>query len=236
MNNEIVTKKIKQLRDFIHYKKTMAAIIEGNCSLIEDYQKEGKISSVLSSFDSIDRTQASLIQSMKLMMSAINDKGNLLLEDLLSEISGSFSDKRITLQHNFGPKHILCGSYIDLFRAFHHIIQNGIDALNKNPKGNVIITIIAKDPKIIINIYNSGPHIPTKDKSFKYLFEDGYSTKKGSKGLGLGIVQKIMKDHGATMGVKNVGVGGVAFFFEFNNTTKSALTVEEIKESCKNNK
>ena len=73
--------------------------------------------------------------------------------------------------------------------AIENIIRNGIDSI-KGDNGKVELSISSNDKFAFIHIGDNGDGIPKKDR--KYIFQPGFSTKKGGWGLGLSLVKRII--------------------------------------------
>ena len=88
--------------------------------------------------------------------------------------------------------------YIDenrLLACIVNIIKNGIESIEI--KGNIEILAEIKNNTAILKISNDGKPIP-KDKQ-KYIFNQGYTTKKNGCGLGLAICKQYLESQGATL-------------------------------------
>ena len=87
-----------------------------------------------------------------------------------------------------------------------NLIDNAIDAASGSPSASVEVTFrqISPSAKQII-VQDSGPGLPESDPDI--VFQDGYSTKSvhGSthRGLGLAIVQRLVRQAGGTITAKN---------------------------------
>ena len=75
--------------------------------------------------------------------------------------------------------------------AIENIIKNGIDSI-KNEEGRVEINILNKKEFGLIHIIDNGVGIEKKD--WKNIFRPGFSTKNGGWGLGLSLVNRIIKE------------------------------------------
>ena len=91
--------------------------------------------------------------------------------------------------------------------AIENIIRNGIDSI-KNDNGKVIINVISNKQYGLIHIIDNGVGIEKKD--WKNIFRPGFSTKYLGWGLGLSLVNRIVKEihHGeikVLRSEKNIG-------------------------------
>jgi two-component system CitB family sensor kinase len=89
-----------------------------------------------------------------------------------------------------------------------NLIDNAIDAATGSPRAEVIVNFVqVSDQFKSITVHDSGPGLPERDPYV--VFEDGYSTKPsrgaGHRGLGLAIVQRLIRQCSGTITVKNEG-------------------------------
>jgi len=94
-------------------------------------------------------------------------------------------------------------------RAFINLIDNAIDAMNK--KGTVQIrTRYEPGPRrVLVEVADNGPGVPREDKDRVFL--PYFSTKKKGRGLGLAIVDQIIREHNGTIGVQDNSPNGAKF-------------------------
>jgi len=106
-------------------------------------------------------------------------------------------------------------------RVFINLIENSIEAMK-----SVDVKIVHIESKLsqsgnvaMIEVSDSGPGVP-KNK-WSDVFKTKYTTKKGSDGLGLSIVKKIVEDHGGRISiVQGEGLNSV-FLVELSIQLKS---------------
>jgi PAS domain S-box-containing protein len=100
--------------------------------------------------------------------------------------------------------------YIDqgqIKQAFYNIIRNAIQAM---PNGGLLKIDLTADERFVgISFKDSGPGIAPEDISF--LFEAYHTTKAEGTGLGLMIVQRIVRDHGGEIAVHSEPGSGTTF-------------------------
>ena len=92
-------------------------------------------------------------------------------------------------------------------QAFFNIIRNAIQVM---PNGGLLkISIGSSDRFVFISFTDTGPGIPAGDLST--IFEPYFTTKNEGSGLGLMIVQRIMRDHGGELEVHSEPNTGTTF-------------------------
>ena len=92
----------------------------------------------------------------------------------------------------------------ELNQVWTNIIDNAIDAMEINSKGNLTITSGHDEKFVKVYIKDDGPGIP-EDVQQK-IFMPFFTTKEMGKGSGLGldVVNRIMQQHNGTVKVKSV--------------------------------
>jgi signal transduction histidine kinase len=127
---------------------------------------------------------------------------NNVIELALEEISEGFNQNGIVIHKQLNdhiPKVILDVGKVT--RALVHVFRNSQDAMIANGEMRIHSDYGKKDNAIIIEIKDSGPGIGVEE--LKQVFEPFFSTKTGSTGLGMTIVQKIIKAHGGSIDISS---------------------------------
>ncbi|MDR0902592.1 MAG: PAS domain-containing protein [Opitutaceae bacterium] len=89
-------------------------------------------------------------------------------------------------------------------QVFFNIIKNAMEAMQ--PGGVLRITARVDDDDVSLLFGDTGGGIPQGD--LVKLFQPYHTTKTGGNGLGLMVVQRIMRDHGGQIGIESTeGVG-----------------------------
>jgi signal transduction histidine kinase len=93
-----------------------------------------------------------------------------------------------------------------LKQVFFNLIKNAMEAMQ--PGGRLSIKIRSDDDSVYVAIADTGSGILPEDLA--KLFQPYHTTKVSGHGLGLMIVQRIMRDHGGHVGIESKqGVGTV---------------------------
>jgi signal transduction histidine kinase len=91
-------------------------------------------------------------------------------------------------------------------QVFFNLLKNALEAMP--PGGRLRIAARTDDDNVILAFADSGVGIKPED--FVRLFQPYHTTKPGGHGLGLMIVQRIMREHGGQIGIESKeGVGTV---------------------------
>jgi two-component system, sporulation sensor kinase E len=130
-----------------------------------------------------------------------------IVEEVLRFQEGELADRGIlveaVLAHDF-PKVMADRNQIK--QVFFNIIKNALEAMQ--PGGVLRLKTHADDDSVYLLFGDTGSGI--KQADLVKLFQPYHTTKVGGHGLGLMIVQRIMREHGGQVGVEsNPGVGTV---------------------------
>jgi len=101
-------------------------------------------------------------------------------------------------------------------RVFINLIENSIEAMKSVEKKIIYIkpSYSESGNVVLIKYYDSGPGVP-KEK-WSDVFKTKYTTKKGSDGLGLSIVKKIVEDHGGRISILKGELSPSVFLIELS--------------------
>lgn len=136
-----------------------------------------------------------------------------IFEDIFSELSHIAKDNHISLSLDCDDS-VVFGNTDLLHRAFYNLVENGIKYNINGGTVEVIVNRLSKE-QVSIQIKDTGIGIVEKDK--KNIFEPFYSVdksrsrQKGGAGLGLSIVDTIIKKHHGTLTVTDNEHGGTCF-------------------------
>jgi signal transduction histidine kinase len=93
-----------------------------------------------------------------------------------------------------------------LKQVFFNLTKNAMEAMQ--PGGKLKIKSLADDESVFLLFGDSGSGIKQEDLS--RMFQPYHTTKPGGHGLGLMIVQRIMREHGGHVGLESKeGVGTI---------------------------
>lgn len=139
-----------------------------------------------------------------------------LLGDVVRELSGVAEEKNISLTLDCGEIGIT-GDAALLYRAFYNLVENAIKY--NVPGGSAEIKGKVKDEnRITVMVKDTGIGIP--DELKKEIFAPFYRVDKsrsremGGAGLGLSLVETIIRMHNGTVGISDNEGGGSCFTVE----------------------
>lgn len=105
----------------------------------------------------------------------------------------------------------IMGDPDQLKQALYNIIANAINAMPGG--GQVRIGLTQHDNWLLLKIADTGKGIAADDLG--RIFEPYFTTRETGTGLGLVIVERILRDHGARLGVESEVGQGTVFRIEF---------------------
>lgn len=101
---------------------------------------------------------------------------------------------------------VVLGDANQLKQVFFNLIKNSMDAMRAG--GSIRVTTRSDDQFVYLHFGDSGAGI--KQEEVGRVFDPYFTTKKGGSGLGLMIVQRIMRSHGGHVAIESKeGVGTV---------------------------
>lgn len=137
-----------------------------------------------------------------------------IIKSYLSETEDLIAEKDLQIHLDIPPATFISGNKMLMEKVFSNLIGN---AIKYSPYGaSIYISAYADQEQICFSVENTGVHIPEDSipKLFDafYRVEQSRSRKTGGSGLGLYIVQEILRQHGSECRVCNTQ-SGVKFSF-----------------------
>lgn len=207
--------------DAAHELRTPLAVLQ---TKIDVFQKDD--SHTKEEYDALISTLLKQILRMRnlsqslLEMTVVEDQSQWaeielgeLMEDIALELAPIAQKKQVHIALNCGDS-ILNGNIDQLYRVFFNLIENGIKYNHEN--GAVTVTARkTQDQRMQIIISDTGIGIP--DDMKPHIFEPFYRVDKsrsrqmGGAGLGLAMVESIIKQHNGSICVSDAPAGGTCF-------------------------
>jgi signal transduction histidine kinase len=122
----------------------------------------------------------------------------------------------------------ILGDPQQLKQAFYNLMKNAIQAMNNG--GSLTISCDYDDESVNLRFSDSGSGIKPEDLS--RIFKPYYTTKSSGTGLGLMIVDRIVRDHGAKLSVESVLGKGSVFTIKFPRTGRRVRFLQEPKPAA----
>ncbi|MBL9215720.1 MAG: GHKL domain-containing protein [Opitutaceae bacterium] len=130
-----------------------------------------------------------------------------VIEDVLRFQAKELDDRGLAVEGELpASTPVIMADRNQLKQVFFNLVKNAMEAMQ--PGGKLSIRVRADDESVFIRIADTGSGIKTEDLA--RMFSPYHTTKVGGHGLGLMIVQRIMRDHGGHIGIESKeGVGTV---------------------------
>jgi two-component system, sporulation sensor kinase E len=145
-----------------------------------------------------------LSKPLKTRFSALNV--NAVLDQALDTLCETARENRINLVDHRSPElPLLQGDEVQLEQAFHNLLRNAVEAM---PGGGVlqVTTQLTGSDRIEVRVQDSGVGIAERDRG--RIFQSFFTTKTKGTGLGLTIVQRVLKNHGGGISIQHPAEGG----------------------------
>ncbi|MCM8534559.1 MAG: ATP-binding protein [Lentisphaeraceae bacterium] len=141
------------------------------------------------------------------------------LKFMKAEIENKNIDVEAVLQDNIST---IPGDMTQLKQAFYNIIKNAIQAMPDGGK----LTIHCKNSSdfLIITFMDTGKGI--KLKNMGKIFDSFHTDRQGGTGLGLFIVDRVIRDHGGNIGVTSNEGEGTIFTIRLPLQTRRTRRIE----------
>lgn len=187
------------------FRKKEQHTLEEYHALITAFQKQlGRLRSLVTELLDIANMEGDWnIQEISLLK---------ILEDVSADLSSVAKEKNIIISLS-GKEGRIRGNPSLLYRAFYNLVENGIKY--NVPGGRVVIELAEKKDIVIVTVSDTGNGIPEsmKHQIFEPFFrvDKSRSREMGGAGLGLSMVDAIIKKHSGTVGVTDGECGGSCF-------------------------
>ncbi len=130
-----------------------------------------------------------------------------VIEDVLRFQGRELADRDLAVEAELSAgAPVIMADRNQLKQVFFNLVKNAMEAMPAG--GKLAIRVRADDDSVFVRLADTGAGIRTEDLA--KLFSPYHTTKTGGHGLGLMIVQRIMRDHGGHIGIESKeGVGTV---------------------------
>lgn len=178
--------------------------------LTEDFQESlrqvGKITSIISHLRTFGRSDVTSFGPVGL--SAVFNDTLILMKERLRIKNISMG---INISENFPMLH---GNHIKLEQVFLNLIQNSMDALEGQGKGEINLSAQVANNHALIRFSDTGAGVDAELQ--EKVFEPFFTTKEADKGTGIGlsIVYGIIQEHHGTIALESEGENGATFILK----------------------
>jgi len=127
-----------------------------------------------------------------------------IMEQVIETVGGYALERRVQIESEVLPNNWVIGDWDQLHSLFVNLLSNGI----RHAGSYVIVNSLLIDggTKVLIKVKDDGTGFTSGD--LEHAFDYFYTGVKSGSGLGLTIVQKIVKEHSGTIRIYNADQGG----------------------------
>jgi two-component system, NtrC family, nitrogen regulation sensor histidine kinase NtrY len=149
----------------------------------------------------------------------------VILNEVLYAVTGMYIDDKdnefLFLVPNF-PIYIYADKS-QLIRVFTNIIQNAIQAIPENRKGNISLSVTKIENNFVrVTVSDNGEGISTEKA--KNLFQPYFTTKSSGTGLGLAMCKDIIEKFGGSITYESIVDKGAQFYIDLPIHTEHDFT------------
>lgn len=160
--------------------------------------------------DEVSRLDGIITNFLEAIRPQPPDLAETNLSDVLAEVlrfqQREFAARGITVEAETSDLPAVMADRNQLKQVFFNLTKNAVEAMQ--PGGKLKIKSRADDNSVFLLFGDSGSGI--KQEDLVRMFQPYHTTKPGGHGLGLMIVQRIMREHGGQVGLESKeGVGTV---------------------------
>ncbi len=151
-----------------------------------------------------------------------------LLEESLKALAPEIKDRMIDVYCEWDDN--LPEIQVDpgqIMQAFHNVIHNAVQAMGEG--GRMDVTLKHEEEFLRIAFRDSGKGIAPDD--IDKIFTPYYTTREMGTGLGLVIVERIIREHGAELGIESEKDRGTVVTISFPLTDRRVRMLEPPNES-----
>lgn len=164
--------------------------------------------------EQLNKTIKTLLDMSELRSVARDDTIDigLLIEEVIADLDPLSNEKNIEVTSDCEDI-TLTGSDILIYRMVYNLTENALKYGTRG--GKVCVTAKSTDTKVLISVADNGNGIPDdmKERIFEPFFRVDKSRSRalGGVGLGLSLVNEIVKAHNGTISVKDNNPNGTVF-------------------------
>ena len=150
------------------------------------------------------------IRPQKLELNELDLLG--LVEDVLRVQEAELSNRKLEVKVEVNDDlPIILGDRDQIKQAFFNLIKNAMEAMQ--PSGSLRILARCDDDFVYLQFVDNGSGISEEDLS--KVFQAYYTTKEEGHGLGMMIVERIMREHGGHINIESRKEAGTAITLQF---------------------
>ncbi len=161
------------------------------------------------------------IRPQKLELNDLDLMG--LVEDVLRVQEAELSNRKLEVKVEVSDDlPTILGDRDQIKQAFFNLIKNAMEAMQ--PSGSLRILARCDDDYVYLQFVDNGSGISEEDLS--KVFQAYYTTKEEGHGLGMMIVERIMREHGGHINIESRKEAGTAITLQFPQQHRRTRLIE----------
>jgi signal transduction histidine kinase len=176
----------------------------------EQLEYQGKI---LKEIDRIDAIIRKLLDASRRTRTILN---NVQIDEVIDNALDAFSPQiengkiAVTRSYNGMPAHIKADP-AELGQIFTNLLLNALDEMPSG--GQIDISVCREEGRVVVRMADSGSGIP--ENVLPSIFDPFFSTKSRGTGMGLPVVQRIVRIYDGNIAVERTSPQGTIFRLDF---------------------
>jgi signal transduction histidine kinase len=135
-----------------------------------------------------------------------------LVDEVLHVQEAELSDRKLEVKVEVSDDlPTILGDSDQIKQVFFNLIKNAMEAMQ--PNGSLRIIARRDDDYVYLQFVDTGSGI--SEENLSKVFQAYYTTKKGGHGLGMMIVERIMRAHGGHINIESRKGAGTAITLQF---------------------
>ena len=146
-----------------------------------------------------------------------------LVEEVLRVQEAELSDRKLDVKVEVSDDlPTILGDSDQIKQVFFNLIKNAMEAMQ--PNGSLRIIARRDDDYVYLQFVDTGSGI--SEENLSKVFQAYYTTKKGGHGLGMMIVERIMRAHGGHINIESRKEAGTAITLQFPQQHRRSRLLE----------
>jgi len=132
---------------------------------------------------------------------------NAVFDQALDSLCEPLRDQGINVTYDLAADlPLIQADELQIEQVFHNLLRNAVEAMPQGGALRLATARVRDDERVEIVIQDSGPGVPEKDR--ERIFQSFFTTKIKGTGLGLTIVQRVLRNHNGDISVEQPEGGG----------------------------
>jgi len=195
---------------YLHLQFLQRSLAQEDADLTDSLEEVTEARKEVERLDAIITQFLHAIRPGKPKFQVVNLK--LMVEESLNFMRHEIESRDVHCEMNISDDlPLITGDPGQLKQAFYNLVKNAVQSMSQS--GSLKVNGAFDEDFVILSVTDSGCGI-SRD-SLSHIFTPYYTTKGTGTGLGLMIVERIVREHGASLAVKSEENSGTTFTISF---------------------